>query len=630
MGEDLLKKNVASIGSNIHHVGASLGSSLGSSVKKITRHKDFDADEELIDHLEHDIKQSRKALSFLVAQSDRMAKNYWPHLFKTSIKITKFFLHLLGDDSLRFKDIETYFDEFDNLQTTTELFRVHPKERQFVIPSMQFELHNYLASMEQLQNRVLWLSEMHARLLKLRVNQMLVSLKHILKFIKSRNHQKDSYNSLCHKTEKIMKKRTPLDEKEQHELSALEIKSKEAHTIFQNTNDKLKVVLPESLLLLEEFVDLVTKWTLCHQKEVYEEVDKTLRYYSVFHGFVSLKLEDAEVPEKLIQTYETIMDQWETTITPVRLQIESFLLVIFDKNPNRLDEEIDDKDKSLKASKVWSAMSLKLRDKLHHVKTKDSANGVFTDYIMADSIQSYIKYQNPNVNLSETYHPSKMIDISKVHISVPEKRTPPPLPPRDHHPMSLPVIGSPIMLTTPPSSFGHKSTDSFDSIHSESELSPASESEDSSLVDVPTVMVSDSTPDRSERSVAKLYNSSKNEISEVPITTTKWRNFDQYMPGKDVFNETNTISYKLLELNKFFLRALAQVEKTDGKTVLIAKKGFEGAEPGDLFFKEGDEVEVLFDLQLVSTSYSNDGRNWFVGSTGTANRRVGFAPNTYF
>lgn len=637
MNTEKLKQNLAHMGTNIHYVGSSLGSSVNN---KLTGHEEYNVDDELITGFQHDIKQTMKAMKFLEKQSERMVSKYWPYFFKAGMKSAKVFLHLMGENSLTFDDIEKYYDEFDRLQITSESVQVHPKERQLTVPIIQFELTNYLATMDQLQTRVIDLATKHTKQLKTKTEALATHLKHILKVVKARNSHKAKCAKLEWKTDRLAKKKTPLSDQERKDLDLLETKLKAANHVFESLNERLKKVIPESLLLVEEFVEELTKWIICGQNQIHEEIEKTLRHYAVFHGYVKGSLEaDQKDNDKILQTYEEILDQWETECTSARLQIESFIQTIYEKKPDLLDTEVDNKDKSSRLNKVWALMTLKVTEKLHTVKAQDLQNGIFTDHMIADPLKSFIKYLDLNLNVSETYHPHKVLDYDKVHPFIPEKRSPPPLPPRDDNHRILLPVNSPISSSTPFSNnYMAISSESLDSIHSDSELSLNStdtddESDTATTSDLSSIVLADDvTLTSAERQIIKLYNSSKNEITKAPLDTSHWIKIDRYTNISDDFHNKNTVSYKLHELNSFFQKALKHAnEATREKRVLVAKLSFTGIQPGDLSFDVGDEVEVLFDLQSVSSSYQNDGRNWFVGATGDpSHRRIGFAPNTYF
>ncbi|SGZ51740.1 CIC11C00000003750 [Sungouiella intermedia] len=628
MTTEKFKLGFAHVGSNIHYAGLSFGSSVKN---KFTGKNDVSVDDDLIAAFEHDVKQIITAMKFLEKQSRHMALKFWPYFFKNATNSAISLQQLVGEDSLTFDDIQMYYDEFDRLQLTSETVLVHPKERQIVIPSIQYEISNYLVTIDQLQTKVVHLAESNAKYLKSRIEALITHLKHVLKVIKARKSHRAKCDKLEWKTDRLTKKKTPLTDAEQRDLSRLETQLSSAKALHDNISDRLKKVIPECLLLVEEFVESLTKWIICNQSKIYQEIERTIRYFAVFHGYADSEKDEAG------KSYERIIDEWETSNTALRLQIESFLKTIYDKNPQLLDEEVDNNDKTLKISKAWTLMAQKVTEKLHKVKPQDTQNGIFTNHTMADPLRSFTNYCDVSMNVSETYHPQRVLEYSEVHPTMPHIRTPPPLPPRnDSRSIPLP-LNSPAGSITPVIGLGAFAD--VDAINSDSEISllssSDSESEGTTVSEVSSILLADDvTPDKAERQIIKLYNFSKNEITEAPLDISLWVNLDKYSNHNDVFDNKNTISYKLHELNRFFQKALDHAkESSDGqeRKIVVAKRDFRGVQPGDLSFSVGDKVEVVFDLQSVSATYNNDGKNWFVGTTGDVpHRRIGFAPNTYF
>lgn len=631
MNKENLKRGLANVGSNIHYASSNLGSSVKN---KITGHSDLSSDDELINSFEHDLKQVVKAMKFLEKQLARMATKFWPYFFKSGMNLAKLLLQLVGEDSLKFKDMDKLYDEFDRLQLTLETVSVHPKERQFTIASNDEELLNYLVALDQLQGRIVFLADLHSKQLKGKTRSLTTHLKHTLKVVKARNKYKEKCAKLEWKTDRLAKKKSPLTGTEQKDLTALQTQLAATAGVFENANERLKKIAPELLALVEEFVDDLAKWIICNQTQITKEIGEAMRYYAVFYGYCGTTT--SQKTEDLLSTYDEIIDVWEVQGTNVRLQVESFIKTIYEKNPDILNKEVDDKDSKLKVAKAWTSVTLKVTEKLHTVKPEDVQNGIFSDHMISDPLRSYLKYHDDNMNVLDTYHPYKVLDYTEVHPDLPLVLSPPPLPPRDdNHQIALPVASP--SVSTPLNRRSSFSSDTLESIHSDLELSLASADSDleSDLeTSLSSLLLSEtSTFDKAERQIVKVYNLAKNEIKLAPEDFTNWRNLDRYN-RTDVFDNKNTVSYKLQELTGFFQKALDHAEKTkatQGKQILVAKRDFAGAEPGDLSFSKGDKIEVVFDLQSVSLSYNEDGRNWFVGATGRGTqKRVGFAPNTHF
>lgn len=617
LSKEKLQKKWADVGTDIHYAGSSLGSSIKH---KVTGQKVHDADREMIDQCDHDLKQLSKGLQYSVSQTKRIATKYWPHVFLSSIKTTKLLLLLLGENSLNFKGIEEYYEKFDHLQSNAESFIVHPKERQSIIPSLLKELGNYFSTMTQMLERFKHLSEEHANRVRSKVDPIIIQIKHIRKAIAAKNKQKAKCDKLQWKADKLAKKSLRTD-KDLQEFDELERKLEVQNDIYHNLNSRLKIVLPESLSLIEEFVAHLTSWFICHQHELYKQINAALIYFSTFYGFVSEIAHTNGLAEELIKGYDKIIEEWETQATPVRLQVESFLQVLYNKKPELLDKEIDDKEHKLVMSKAWSSVTTKVTTRLYKVKATEKSIGVFGEHAVADPLVLFKKYQDPQMNRSETYHPSRVLKMKDLKVEPQESKTPPPLPPRDeNHRINLfqpQWISSPLSFSSV--DLGEIS-DTADDTSSVDLMSFKSDTE-SDLGSLSSELTR-SDFGATERTLVAIYNSRKNDIKRAPETHEKWTDL---LAG--IEEEKSSISRELLRLHEFFEKAVAHADEHGGKKLVVATEDFEGAKPGDISFKKGDQVEVVFDFQSLGVTYNAEGRNWFVGSVGP---RIGFAPNTHF
>ncbi|KAK6202727.1 uncharacterized protein RJT21DRAFT_2112 [Scheffersomyces amazonensis] len=649
MSVDKLKSGIASFGSTIVDKSSHLTENIldhGSGIKDTLtfKHKDYDKDDELIKHYKYDIEKSIGGLKYIDNQTKRLYKTHFNRLFKLNIGIIQKFISIIGKDSLHFKGIEDYYNDFDKFQATQVIPMIHPKEKEFIIQSINHELYNYLSSIERLKGKIQRSWELHSESIHLRISEMNSYLTETLKLIKKRNKKKNQYGNLDKKIAKLSKKSSPLDDKETEKLKKYEKDLKNVHSEFNKLNDKLKSILPHVISFLDEFIETITCITLTQQVSTYKQIKDSLKYFSLFHGYLNSDNENNDNEDR-IQTYQTIEDQWEQAITPTRLQIESFITVIFNKKPELLDTEIEDKDKTNVSTKIWNKMTSKVTERKHEHKSKDHINGTFNDYLEVDPLDAYIKYEDNHMNRPETYFPSRIIPASEVSVPKPKVNANlPPLPPRSNTagtskllpiipPPSTPNSRSGSISTLPPySANGFNSSFSSDSYNDEdigdiddmssikSDISVESASSD--------FILQYSNPDLVSKNLKKVYNSQKNDIKLVPITT-KFINNPITNTDNGVFNKTSSASYKLIQINEFFNKLTGSTQKDH--RIITALYDYDGVEPGDLSFKKGDQIEVLFDFQQIDTLYNEGDVNWLIGSTsGKSNSRIGFIPSNYF
>ena len=574
-------------------------------------HRDYDQDDELVKNYKHEIKQARLGLGHLISQLNQFYKRLVPHMMSLNIKVARDFQSLIGPDSLQFKDIEKYYHDFDVFQAEQEVPHVHPKERQFSIEGVNEELFQYLQSTFALKYELEGECVEGLDSTVPKIQTMRKRLKETLKLIKRRDRKREDQDRLMRKIDKLNQKKPPLSEKEEANLTKLQREFEEVDIEFKVLNDKTTTLLPHIMSFLDEFLESITKLLILKQDSIFGKIVKNFQYFATFYGFIY-----EEVP-----TYEAILNQWELDITSTRLQIESFITILQNSKTDLLNEEIDDEDKSLKTYKFYHKLSNKIFDKSHTVKPRDIAAGMFNDTTEADPIVSFEKYNNPQANQSETYHPRKILGVNDIVV---EKTVgfQPELPPR-------PALASfkSMQLTAQAPSRVYYSQSAANSMES---LSLNSDDDtvisDSSLVSsVPTHSLSGYTKgDVSvDKELRNIYNTSKNEIKVAPTLLSDFK----ITPDSETSESQLTDSYRLALLDHFYHKL--EVLKRTSK---IAKFDFIGVEVGDLSFKKGDTIEVVFDLQNVDTLYQQSNLNWLVGIIQQDNGhdyRIGFVPNNY-
>ena len=574
-------------------------------------HRDYDQDDELVKNYKHEIKQARLGLGHLISQLNQFYKRLVPHMMSLNIKVARDFQSLIGPDSLQFKDIEKYYHDFDVFQAEQEVPHVHPKERQFSIEGVNEELFQYLQSTFALKYELEGECVEGLDSTVPKIQTMRKRLKETLKLIKRRDRKREDQDRLMRKIDKLNQKKPPLSEKEEANLTKLQREFEEVDIEFKVLNDKTTTLLPHIMSFLDEFLESITKLLILKQDSIFGKIVKNFQYFATFYGFIY-----EEVP-----TYEAILNQWELDITSTRLQIESFITILQNSKTDLLNEEIDDEDKSLKTYKFYHKLSNKIFDKSHTVKPRDIAAGMFNDTTEADPIVSFEKYNNPQENQSETYHPRKILGVNDIVV---EKTVgfQPELPPR-------PALASfkSMQLTAQAPSRVYYSQSAANSMES---LSLNSDDDtvisDSSLVSsVPTHSLSGYTKgDVSvDKELRNIYNTSKNEIKVAPTLLSDFK----ITPDSETSESQLTDAYRLALLDHFYHKL--EVLKRTSK---IAKFDFIGVEVGDLSFKKGDTIEVVFDLQNVDTLYQQSNLNWLVGIIQQDNGhdyRIGFVPNNY-
>lgn len=614
---------------------ASASRAIGLSFSRSS--KTHTIDDELLEQFSKNAKAAILAFKFITAQSDRIAKKCWPRFFKSCKKVIVLFKDVLATDMLESKDLNQFYNQFDTMHTSSEAMTIHPKERNFGIVSIQLELDNYKTSIEHLEPQVVSLAQLHSDQLGKKITAMVERIEECRSNISYRNKLGKNVAKLEKKIRGMTDKNTSLDVQKRAELAGLEASLEITKSAYDSENSNLKLLLPEFLTLVEEFLETITRWTVSFHHSQIGEVQKALKYIEIFHGFNGTEISETEVK------YSTIIDQWESDVTATRVKIESTLQVLYSRNKDRISEDISEKDDSLKASKLWSLMSQKISNRQHKIKTHDTKSGIFDDDMMADTLVSFAKYDNVHSNMNECYNPSRIVSIEEIIVSPKADQMPPQLPSRNtthgitlspKHNFQTPLFSSGFdkIYQAP---ISNSSLDSLTSVSSaELAISFVDDDDDSkSQLEFLEKLPASALEEHLTQRLVALYNGAKNEILECPVVPSRLEEATCDRDSLAGFQDYNSAASDMHELYSFFQKAmhLSEALKVE-KSILVAKRSFKGQKPGDLAFSEGDEVQVIYDLQNDALTYRADGENWFIGSiTGTNGIcRIGFAPSTHF
>lgn len=610
-----VKKGMAVMGQQTLHAGISLGDTLKDT---FSRHEEYHPDDELLKQYEHDLKASSKALRFISGHVRRMNDRYWKFSFLRLEKTVLLWQQLTGATSLAFEGMEEYHEQLDRLHMAAEGFSVHPKERELVVESVDSEVGSYIAMAAALRSHVMERTEAVASFVKGKNSKMEGQLAHSYRALKVRRKIKRHAGKLRRKTDRLAKKTSPLEASEHLELEKLQQETETATKAFEAANDAAKTILPQILALFEEYIDSISKYLVCTEEGLYKDIYRGLEFYAVHQGFT-------------IGDYEKIVSEWEEEVSESHGQAEALV--------GSTRGGISDSDENSKSHNAWNLLKEKFPHRNHAIKAKDHENGVFADYIMADPLSSFRAYNDPSVNECPSYHPKEMVDAPYAGETITRSLvlSPPPLPPRDDLrrisvPIGSPVVNNHTPLFTQIPLSRTASSDSLSSLPSDSELSLSTarsdeESDGESSVVLGSDYLNRRGSENARGAVAAMYNGGKNDIISCPVTAP--------FPGPHktanaVFAETNSVSYRLTELSKFFQIA---VKKSSENPPLFrtAHKSFSGDAPGDVSFEKGDRVQILLDLQQLAVSANQDGANWVVAAVPSVDDhpRIGFAPNTY-
>lgn len=605
-GADFVSSNVKSAGTtaklktkhigdnltgNIHHLGTNIKQFGQTYTEKLHYHQ-YSIDEDLINRCQDNLIQLYKGLKFVKSRILNLSNQYIKLLQVNENIIIQLSL-LIGKDSLNFKGIDDYYTYFDHTITT----EIHPKEKNYLIDSINTQLSDYYATIQNIKQLNDW--KLYSEDIINQINQAIHYIKSGLKLIKKWYNKKLKLDKLNRKIDKS-----------ENNQSELQLQLSDFNDNFDKINLKTKSTLPHLLNFIDEFIDLISKSLFLKQSETFELLSNNFSAYLIHNG-----INNNQIWENINDWENKIIQDWEIAFMPTKIKIESFLL--------KVSDDVDDIDRKKLTDKVVGKLN-KITSKQFHYKGDISA---FESDLTADSLVSFEKYFDYSLNLSETYHPRKKVDeiiLSQPHIN------PPPLPPRSNivelPKMSIIPINQGSFSSTNQDSFSSTNQDSFSSISinyssSDSDVTSDADLDISSVSSSDTLQTQDilrnSTKDYIEKELIKIYNKGKNEIKIAPITS-------EINQIQNKFEQPTTITKTLNELNKLFTLVNEPIK------VVKVNSDFDGIEVGDLSFNKGDMIEILLDFQSIGALYDANGKNWVIGRIKTKEGyRVGFVGKNY-
>lgn len=316
-------------------------------------------DELVFKQWEHDIKVTLAGLEYLKSENGKW-KLFWSKAMTNLILVIEVFRDLhceLGDIKSKNNGVETNVDKHEEFTDITI-----------------FELEQSVKLGKIIYDRVLNMSTESSDNFVSRCDEMIKALKNIEKLITKRNHKKIDYDMQSKRMESILNG-SNATEKAQTKLEANQQKLTETEVISKDMDDKLKLIVPEALSNLSEFVNKLTLKLYYSNTNILDFIQRNLTKFTRIHGIV----EDFS-----LLTYDQIMNEFN---------------VLNSQAHNKLD--------NLTLLKDFRS----LRDKTLAAKTTEQVNtvaGTVVDSTVNFTSTLYTKAAKPNQKLSVSFSSFKI------------------------------------------------------------------------------------------------------------------------------------------------------------------------------------------------------------------------------
>lgn len=246
---------------------------------------------------EHDIKSAVAGLEYLKAENNNL-KSFWISFITNFIQILNIFRDLHCDlvDQANNKTVDKN-EMFTNIT-------MHELEQASKLAKILLEKTTRLANEA---------SESFSS----KCNEMMQYLKSAEKLIIKRDHKKIDYDMVTKRLDSILKNNIST-EKESAKLESEQQKYSEAEFIFNDFNDKVKLIIPEVLSNLSEFINKLTYKLYFSNLDIITFIQRNLSKFSRLHGIV----ED----EKILD-YEIIINDFNCLYTQAQDKLENLVLL---------------------------------------------------------------------------------------------------------------------------------------------------------------------------------------------------------------------------------------------------------------------------------------------------------------
>ncbi|GME73969.1 unnamed protein product [Ambrosiozyma monospora] len=261
------------------------------------------SEDELISQWEHDIKTAVAGLEFLQSQQKKW-KTTWSTLLEN-------YLDIVDSFSLFHKPmdrLDEYFVADENESDNMKLKKrdTEPDEQVILDDNEQFtnitthELKQskrlFLMICSKVNNKV----EVSQKKIDQHCEEMKTHLNNVLRLITKRNHKKTDYDMSHNSVQKMLGTAQPERsrlEQGKHELD-------ETTRVYNDLNQKVKMILPQVMSTLSEFLNKLTLKAYYQNIEVYKTFVHNIHRYAVLQGLLSTKLSELTYEQLISEFHE--------------------------------------------------------------------------------------------------------------------------------------------------------------------------------------------------------------------------------------------------------------------------------------------------------------------------------------
>lgn len=254
---------------------------------------------------EHDIKTAVAGLEYLKLENSKW-KEFWDKTMSNFILVVEIF----SDLHCSLENVQSKNGNGDSDNKSAD------KNEEFAgITIHELEQASKLANI--MYNKVTSLSNESSEIFISRCNEMIKTIKGVEKLITKRNHKKIDYDMQIKKFESLLKGSVTTD-KEKEKLESHKQSLSESEIIFKDLNEKMKLIIPEVLSNLSEFINKLLLKLYFTNSDILKFVQKNLTKFTRVHGII---------PTSTALTYEEIINDFNTLNSQAQNRLQELELL---------------------------------------------------------------------------------------------------------------------------------------------------------------------------------------------------------------------------------------------------------------------------------------------------------------
>lgn len=261
------------------------------------------AEDILFKQWEHDIKTALAGLEYLKLENQKW-KKFWISVITNFIQVIEIF-----------RDLHCELEHAHGADGAVAEKPIDKNEEFTSVTIHELEQAGKLASI--ILERTTRLAEDSSDSFFAKCNEMIHTLKGAEKLITKRSHKKIDYDMKSNKVDSTLKGSIKTD-KDKVKLESEQQKLTESEVIYKDLNDKIKLVMPEILANLSEFISKLTYKLYFSNLDILNFIQRNVEKFDRIHGIAS---------DSKFLVYDDIITDFNGLYSQAQIKLENLSLL---------------------------------------------------------------------------------------------------------------------------------------------------------------------------------------------------------------------------------------------------------------------------------------------------------------